>query len=203
MGVDGGYVVKAKKFFLNLSGAILIVAAFFPLGFIVISIQGTVEAVAGILGGLFFVGLIFFAIRCFVAARRINGLKTTTPSYSDVDQDNGISVTSAHASVPASSPVETPAAAISSEAQPNYWSNFKVDYVLIAHSSERTKAGSAITRGVVGNALLGPVGLLAAASAKKNGFLDLIIHYKNGHVATKRVKVNSAEYKEFARYIRG
>lgn len=78
-----------------------------------------------------------------------------------------------------------------------------MDYVLIANSISRTNAGSVIAHGVFGGTLLGTVGSLTAASMKKNGYLDLIIHYKSGRVATQRVKVNSSKYRSLAPYIKG
>lgn len=42
------------------------------------------------------------------------------------------------------------------------------------------KAGSAVARGAIGAALLGPVGIAAAASAKKKGITMLAIQFKDG-----------------------
>ena len=95
-----------------------------------------------------------------------------------------------------------------------FWEGHKIDYIVIAHSSDRAKTGSAVLRGVVGGAigsaasvvtggLAAPIGAAAGMmGAKRKGFLDLIIHYKNGKVETKPVKVNSREYRHLARYIR-
>lgn len=77
-----------------------------------------------------------------------------------------------------------------------------IDYVTIAGQESRTKAGSAIARGAVGGVLLGPVGLLAGSSAKKKTTVTLIIHYQDGHVETKTVKLDSGEFKRYARFIR-
>lgn len=77
----------------------------------------------------------------------------------------------------------------------------EIDYVTVISSHTKTKSGSAVARGVVGSALLGPVGLLAAAGAKKNEFVTLVIHYKNGKTKTKRVNTKSYEFRKYARFI--
>ena len=81
-------------------------------------------------------------------------------------------------------------------------SNREIDYVIIAGQESKTKTGSAVARGVVGGAMLGPVGLLAAAGAKKSTDISLIIRYKSGRTETKTVKFNSKEFKQYAKYIR-
>ena len=47
-------------------------------------------------------------------------------------------------------------------------------------SERKTSASSAISRGLVGSFFLGPVGLLAAASAKKKGVHVIAIEFKDG-----------------------
>ncbi|WP_207727691.1 SHOCT domain-containing protein [Clostridium faecium] len=47
-------------------------------------------------------------------------------------------------------------------------------------SEKKTSTTSAIGRGVVGNLFLGPIGLLAAASAKKKGVYVIAIEFKDG-----------------------
>ncbi|MEK5479880.1 hypothetical protein NYE70_23565 [Paenibacillus sp. FSL R5-0407] len=44
----------------------------------------------------------------------------------------------------------------------------------------QTSAASAVGRGLVGGALLGPVGLLAGLSAKKKGMHRIVINWKDG-----------------------
>ncbi|MBQ9211077.1 MAG: hypothetical protein IJ153_05715 [Clostridia bacterium] len=79
----------------------------------------------------------------------------------------------------------------------------QVDSVMIAGQESRTKTGSAIGRGAVGGALLGPLGMVAgAAGAKKNTTVTLIIRYKSGRTETKAVKLNSSEFKKYAKYIK-
>ncbi len=180
--------MKVKKFFLVLAGILLLCLTIFPIAIISISASGELEGVNGRTGVALGIACIliflWFSFLCFRAARRVGKLKPVKAECDTVDE--------------IAEPKHTPA-----RKQPGLFSNFQVDFVLIANSTSRTKAGSAIARGVVGGALLGPVGLLAAASAKKNGYLDLIIHYKSGRVATRRVKVNSSEYRSLAPYIQG
>ena len=79
----------------------------------------------------------------------------------------------------------------------------QVDSVMIAGQESRTKTGSAIGRGAVGGALLGPLGMVAgAAGAKKNTTVTQIIRYKSGRTETKAVKLNSSEFKKYAKYIK-
>lgn len=80
--------------------------------------------------------------------------------------------------------------------------NTTIDYVVIAGSESKTSTSSAITRGAVGGALLGPVGMLAAAGAKKNSFVELVVRYKSGRTETVKVKFDSKEFKNYAKYIR-
>lgn len=80
--------------------------------------------------------------------------------------------------------------------------NATIDYVVITGSESKTSTGSAITRGAVGGALLGPVGMLAAAGAKKNSFVELVVRYKSGRTETVKVKFDSKEFKNYAKYIR-
>ena len=80
---------------------------------------------------------------------------------------------------------------------------YQIDSVMIAGQESRTKTGSAIGRGAVGGALLGPLGMVAgAAGAKKNTTVTLIIRYKSGRTETKAVKLNSSEFKKYAKYIK-
>jgi hypothetical protein len=50
----------------------------------------------------------------------------------------------------------------------------------VIDESSKTSAASAIARGFVGSLLLGPIGLLAAASAKKKGIHVVAIQFKDG-----------------------
>lgn len=203
--------MKAKRFGLYFVGGLLILASLFMLLLFIASFDSRMEDsdIARIFSSIFFVGLMLLSVLCFKAARRMTSEKPDSSTQSAANkerhQDAGTAdyeSTPAVQSAPASAAVTVPSPASASE-KTGFWANHQVDYVLIANSTSRTKAGSAIARGVVGGVLLGPVGLLAAASAKKSGYPDLIVHYKSGRVATRRVKVNSAEYRSLARYIKG
>lgn len=196
--------MKAKRFFLGLLGTILILASFIPVVLIVSGIQGELSGgpAAIVVGLLLLAFFLWLAVRCFRAVRslaptkpvkiaREPGFSQAFEDFQSVDPDTALSDA-------------TPDPAyFAPPAKPSFMDNFRVDFAVIANSSNRTKAGSAITRGAVGGLLLGPIGLLAAASAKKNSYIDLIVHYKSGRVSTQRVKVNSLEYYNLAKYIRG
>lgn len=53
------------------------------------------------------------------------------------------------------------------------------DYELVT-DEHRKSASSAISRGLVGGALLGPVGLLAGLSAKNKGIYQVVVLFKDG-----------------------
>lgn len=65
-------------------------------------------------------------------------------------------------------------------------------HIIGGHS--QMKAGSAIARGLIGSALLGPAGLLAGASAKRKSMVTLLVFYSNGNSTTVEVNVHSAEF---------
>ena len=50
----------------------------------------------------------------------------------------------------------------------------------VIDESKRKSVGSAITRGAIGTFFLGPIGLLAAASAKNKGDFLISIQFKDG-----------------------
>lgn len=76
-----------------------------------------------------------------------------------------------------------------------------IESVIVAGQESRTSTGSAVARGAVGGALLGPVGLLAAAGAKKNTDVTLVIRYQSGRAVTKTVKLKSKDFKRYSKYI--
>lgn len=77
-----------------------------------------------------------------------------------------------------------------------------IDYVVIAGSESKINTGSAIARGAVGGAMLGRVGILAAAGAKKDSIIGLVVRYKSGRTETVKVKFDSKEFKRYAKYIK-
>lgn len=58
----------------------------------------------------------------------------------------------------------------------------------------RKSAASGISRGIVGGALLGPVGLLAGLSAKNKGTYQVVIQFKDGKKSL--LEVNDKIYKQ-------
>lgn len=71
----------------------------------------------------------------------------------------------------------------------------------IIDSDSRKSATSAIARGAVGGILLGPIGLLGAASAKNKKTTTFLVFYSDDSRKTFTVKNNSFQYKEFIRYL--
>lgn len=66
------------------------------------------------------------------------------------------------------------------------------EYELV--TAEKMKSGSsAIIRGAIGGAVLGPVGLLAAVTAKNNGINTVAIVWKNG--SKSLIEVDDKIYK--------
>lgn len=65
-------------------------------------------------------------------------------------------------------------------------------YELVTEA-QRKSASSAVTRGLVGGALLGPVGLLAGLSAKSKGVYQIVINFKDGKRSL--LEVDDAIYK--------
>ena len=55
-----------------------------------------------------------------------------------------------------------------------------VDSYEVVDESSQKSVGSAIARGAVGSLLLGPIGVVAAATAKKKGVHLVAIHFKDG-----------------------
>lgn len=71
-------------------------------------------------------------------------------------------------------------------------------------SQDSTKSATSIAgRGIIGEALLGPVGLLAGGlSAKSNNRTTFQIIYNNGKQETKTVDNDSSEFKEYCKYLK-
>ena len=66
----------------------------------------------------------------------------------------------------------------------------------------KTSTASAATRGVVGNAVAGPVGaIVGATTAKSNRSTTFVIFYKNGKKKTRTVPNNSFEYQKYIKYL--
>ena len=68
-----------------------------------------------------------------------------------------------------------------------------VDSYEVIGEESSTSASSAVARGALGAALLGPVGIAAALSAKKKGMYTLAIQFKDGKKSL--LEVDDAVYK--------
>lgn len=77
----------------------------------------------------------------------------------------------------------------------------KIVKTMIISDDSRKSAVSIITRGAVGSCFLGPVGLLAGASAKNKKTTTFLIEYSDGSRQTKTVKTNGADFKHYCKYI--
>lgn len=65
-------------------------------------------------------------------------------------------------------------------------------------TEDKVKSGSsAILRGAVGAAVLGPVGLLAGLSAKNKGIYTIAIQWKNGNQSL--IEIDDVKYKSFVK----
>ncbi len=74
-----------------------------------------------------------------------------------------------------------------------YISKETIENYELVTEEKRKSASSAVTRGLVGGALLGPVGLLAGLSAKSKGSYQIIINFKDGKRSL--LEVDDAIYK--------
>ena len=72
--------------------------------------------------------------------------------------------------------------------------------IIVSQTSQK-KATSAIGRGLVGGALLGPVGLLAGVSAKSKETTTFQVIYNNGTQKTETVPNDSSKFKEYCKYL--
>lgn len=72
---------------------------------------------------------------------------------------------------------------------------------IIVSQSSRKKASSAIGRGLIGGAILGPIGLLASASAKSTETTTFQIIYNNGQQETVTVKNDSKQFEQYCKYL--
>ena len=73
------------------------------------------------------------------------------------------------------------------------------------NTDSRKKVGSTVIRSAVGNALLGPAGLVGGALSGKNkvtGKTTFLIEYEDGHRETKTVDNNSPEFNKLCNYLK-
>ncbi len=77
--------------------------------------------------------------------------------------------------------------------------------MIVSESTDsRKKVGSAIMRGTIGGALLGPVGLVGGALSGKNKITNkttFLVEYEDGHRETKIVDNNSYEFEKLCKYL--
>lgn len=84
-----------------------------------------------------------------------------------------------------------------------YYQDNTIDYTIIVSEDSKKSLGSAITRGAIGAAMLGPVGLVGGAiSGKNKAKTTFTIVYKSGRREVVTVDNNSQEFEKYARYIK-
>lgn len=80
-----------------------------------------------------------------------------------------------------------------------------VKTMIVGSSTDsRKKVGSSVARGLVGGALLGPVGAIAGATTGKNkvnNTTTFLVQYKDGHKETVTVDNSSAKFNELCKYL--
>lgn len=78
-----------------------------------------------------------------------------------------------------------------------------IDYTIIVGGDTRKSVGSSITRGIIGGALLGPVGLIGGAlSGKNKSETTFTVVYKSGRREVVTVKNDSDEFRKYASYVK-
>ena len=79
---------------------------------------------------------------------------------------------------------------------------FDIERTIIVGQDSKRSATSSAARGLVGAAVLGPVGALAGGvSGKNKNKTTFQVIYKNGRQKTVTVKNNSAEFKKLCKYL--
>ncbi len=92
---------------------------------------------------------------------------------------------------------------MNSEERKRYYDDQTIDYTILVGAESKKSVGSAVTRGAIGGAILGPVGLAAGAlSAKNNNKTTFTVVYKSGRTEVVTVDNDSDEFKKYARYLR-
>lgn len=78
-----------------------------------------------------------------------------------------------------------------------------IDYTIIVGEDSKKSLGSAVTRGVIGGALLGPVGMVGGAiSGKNKAKTTFTVVYKSGRREVITVDNDSSDFGIYARYIK-
>lgn len=83
------------------------------------------------------------------------------------------------------------------------YSGPEVEKTIIVGDDSRKKVVSTVARGAVGGFILGPVGLLAAASGKNKHKVTFFVKYKDGTSETRTVDQGSIAYEEFCKHLDG
>ena len=78
-----------------------------------------------------------------------------------------------------------------------------IDYTIIVAEDSKKSLGSAVTRGAIGGALLGPVGLVGGAiSGRNNTKTTFTVIYKSGRREIITVDNDSSDFGIYARYLK-
>lgn len=78
-----------------------------------------------------------------------------------------------------------------------------IDYTIIVAEDSKKSLGSAVARGAIGGALLGPVGLVGGAiSGKNKSETTFTVVYKSGRRELITVNNDSTEFEEYATYVK-
>lgn len=81
-----------------------------------------------------------------------------------------------------------------------YWKS--IQSVQIVDVDSKANLGSAVARGIVGDAIGGAAGaVVAAASAKQDKTTTFLITFKNGAKKTKKVPNDHLDYKRYMRFV--
>lgn len=84
-----------------------------------------------------------------------------------------------------------------------YYEDNTIDYTVIVAEDSKKSLGSAVTRGAIGGAILGPVGLVGGAiSGKNKSETTFTVVYKSGRRKVVTVRNDSEQFKEYAQYIK-
>lgn len=84
-----------------------------------------------------------------------------------------------------------------------YYDDNTIDYTVIVSEDSKKSLSSAVTRGAVGGALLGPVGLVGGAiSGKNKSKTTFTVIYKSGRREVVTVDNDSSDFKKYANYVR-
>lgn len=74
-----------------------------------------------------------------------------------------------------------------------------LSYEIITQENAKSLS-SAITRGAIGSALLGPIGIAAAVTAKNNGIYSILINWKDEK--TSLIEIDTCFYKGFVYHMK-